>query len=45
MNIKENKEKYKGVLTSLCEFLGVLTAYCMVFYFLWEGVLATAGAK
>lgn len=45
MNIKEDKEQVKGFLTSIGECIGVLTAYFMVFYFLWEGVLAAAGAK
>lgn len=46
MNIKvKNEREDKGVLASLCECVGVLTAYGMVFYVFWEGLLAAAGAK
>lgn len=46
MNIKVNEErKDKGVLASIGEGLGLLTAYVMVFYFLWEGLLVHVGAK
>lgn len=46
MNIKVKEEiKDKGVLASIGEGLGLLTAYVMVFYFFWEGLLAAAGAK
>lgn len=46
MKIKVKKEKeYKGVLASLGEGICVLTAYAMIFYFFWEGLLKAAGAK
>lgn len=46
MKIKVKKERgYKGVLASLGEGICVLTAYAMVFYFFWEGLLKAAGAK
>lgn len=46
MNIKFKEEREgKGFLASLCECVGVLTAYGMIFYVFWEGLLAAAGAK
>lgn len=46
MNIKVKEERdEKGFLASLGEGLGLLTAYIMVFYFLWEGLLVHVGAK
>lgn len=46
MNIKFKEARdVKGFLASLCECVGVFTAYLMVFYFFWEGLLAAAGAK
>ena len=46
IKVKKEKEKeYKGVLASLGEGICVLTAYAMVFYFFWEGLLKAAGAK
>lgn len=44
IKVKEKRED-KGVLVSIGEGLGVLAAYCMVFYFLWEGLLVHVGAK
>lgn len=38
-------DKEKGFIHSFIEGLGVLVAYCMVFYFLWEGLLAYLGIK
>lgn len=38
-------EQEKGIVHSFIEGLGVLVAYCMVFYFLWEGLLAYVGVK
>lgn len=46
MNIKVKEDREgKGVLALLCELFVVLTAYVMVFYFFWEGLLVAAGAK
>lgn len=45
MNIKQSKMKVKGFFEHFCECFGLLAAYCMVFYFLWEGMLGFVGAK
>lgn len=44
MNIKTDKQD-KSFFESLCEGFGLLTAYVMVSYFLWEGLLGFVGAK
>lgn len=44
INVKADKEG-KRVLAILCELIVVLSAYVMVFYFFWEGLLVSAGAK
>ncbi|MBR6892515.1 MAG: hypothetical protein IKN15_04700 [Bacteroidaceae bacterium] len=45
MNIKNENRNEKGIFESLCDGFGLLAAYVMVFFFLWEGILGMAGAK
>ena len=45
IKVKEDKKSEGGVFTSLCESFGLVAAYIMVFYFLWEGLLVHVGAK
>lgn len=47
MNIKvnEKREDNVGIMSSLFDCVGLLTAYVMVFYFLWKGLLLAACAN
>jgi hypothetical protein len=45
IKVKEERENEGGFFVSLCEGFGLLAAYFMVFYFLWEGLLVHVGAK
>jgi hypothetical protein len=45
IKVKEEKKNEGGFFVSLCESFGLLAAYFMVFYFLWECLLVHVGAK
>ena len=45
IKVKEERENEGGFFVSLCEGFGLLAAYFMVLYFLWEGLLVHVGAK
>lgn len=46
MNIKVNEKREDvGIMSSLFDCFGLLTAYVMVFYFLWKGLLLAACAN
>jgi hypothetical protein len=45
IKVKEEIKNEGGFFVSLCESFGLLAAYFMVFYFLWEGLLVHVGAK
>jgi hypothetical protein len=45
MNIKDENRNENGIIKSLCYGLVLFASYVIVFYFLWEGILAMAGAK
>lgn len=45
IKVKEEIKNEGGFFAHLCEGFGLLAAYFMVFYFLWEGLLVHVGAK
>ena len=45
IKVKEERKNEGGFFEHFCESIGLLAAYIMVFYFLWEGLLVHVGAK
>lgn len=45
IKVKEDRKNEGGFFAHFCEGFGLLAAYIMVFYFLWEGLLVHVGAK